>query len=75
MTWLCHLVLFLLNKKVRGISKLCFHHIDQSVSLNFELRYNERTLALFLTAEFAKFRIFEIKPISVNRQKDICLWI
>ena len=23
---------------------MCFHHIDQSVSLNFELRYNERTL-------------------------------
>ena len=33
------------HKKDRGTSKLCFHHIDQSVTLNFELRYNERTLA------------------------------
>ena len=38
-------MLFLLNNKARGISKLCFHHKDQFVSLNFELRYNERTLA------------------------------
>ena len=27
---ICELVLFLLNKKARGISKLCFHHIDKS---------------------------------------------
>ena len=32
------------HKKDRGISKLYFHHIDQSVSSNFKLSYNERTL-------------------------------
>ena len=37
-------VLFLLNKKALGTSKLCFTHKDQSVRLNFELSYNERTL-------------------------------
>ena len=34
------------NKKARGISKLCFHHKDQSISLNFELRYFDRTLGI-----------------------------
>ena len=32
------------KKKDRGISKSCFALIDQSVTLNFELNYNERTL-------------------------------
>ena len=32
------------GKKDRGISKSGFALIDQSVTLNFELSYNERTL-------------------------------
>ena len=32
------------KKKDRGTSKWCFTHKDQSVCLNFELNYNERTL-------------------------------
>ena len=28
---------------------MCFHHIDQSVNLNFERRYNERTLEWRIT--------------------------
>ena len=38
-------MLFLLFKKARGISKSGFILKDQSVTLNFELSYNERTLA------------------------------
>ena len=39
-------VLFLLNKDARGISKSGFILKDQSVTLNFELGYNERTLGI-----------------------------
>ena len=38
-------VLFLLNKKARRILKSGFILKDQSVTLNFELSYNQRTLA------------------------------
>ena len=50
-TWMRHLVLFLLNKKARGTTKLCFTHKDQSGRLNFELSYNERTLDLVESIE------------------------
>ena len=41
------LVLFLLYKEARGISKSGFVLNNQSVTLNFELSYNERTLSTY----------------------------
>ena len=53
-------MLFLLNKKACGTSKLLFTHKDQSGHLNYKLSYNERTLV-----SRAALCIFRRKPPSI----------
>ena len=49
------------KKKDRGTSKLCFTHKDQSVRLNFELSYNERTLELNAKLQHSLFTVINNK--------------
>ena len=74
---ICYFKWFLLNKKARGCSKLCFTHKDQSGHLNFELSFYSFFKKIFLKIinYHCKLKFFWKKKIKKFFWKKTDLWI